>query len=161
MDNLVRDPVIIQTKLGAFRAQFSPRGLSRLEFCKAGACPPRCKQQRVVSLPYNLKRQLQRYAAGKSVRWNVPLDLSSGTKFQQKVWRVLTKIPRGETRSYGWVAKKAGKPGASRAVGTACGANPIPVIVPCHRVIAGDGTLGGFGGGLPMKRRLLALERDR
>jgi O-6-methylguanine DNA methyltransferase len=160
MDNLVRDPVIIQTKLGAFRAQFSPRGLARLEFCKAGASSVRSKQQQVVSLPYDLRRQLQRYAAGKSVRWNVPLDLSSGTKFQQKVWHILTKIPRGETRSYGWVAQRIGKPRASRAVGAACGANPIPVIVPCHRVIAGDGSLGGFGGGLPMKRRLLALESD-
>ena len=160
MDNLVRDPVIIQTKLGAFQVQSSPRGLARLEFCKAGASPARSKQQRVVTRPYNLKRQLQRYAAGKSVRWNVPLDLSSGTKFQQKVWHILTKIPRGETRSYGWVAQKVGKPRASRAVGAACGANPVPVIVPCHRVIAGDGSLGGFGGGLPMKRRLLALERD-
>ena len=67
-------------------------------------------------------------------------------------------IPHGETRSYGWVAKQIGKPKASRAVGAACGANPVPVIVPCHRVIAGDGSLGGFGGGLPMKRRLLRSE---
>jgi methylated-DNA-[protein]-cysteine S-methyltransferase len=156
MDNLVRDPVIIQTKLGAFRVQFSPRGLTRLEFCKVGS-----KQQRAASLPYNLNRQLQRYAAGQPIRWKVSLDLSSGTKFQQKVWRVLTTIPYGETRSYGWVAQKVGRPKASRAVGAACGANPVPVIVPCHRVIAGDGSIGGFGGGLPMKRRLLAVEKDR
>jgi methylated-DNA-[protein]-cysteine S-methyltransferase len=103
-------------------------------------------------------RQLQQYAAGKPVYWRVPIDLSAGTDFQQSVWRALTKIPRGETRSYGWVAKQVGKPGASRAVGTACGANPVPVVVPCHRVIASDGSIGGFGGGLPMKRRLLALE---
>ena len=160
MDNLVRDPVIIQTKLGAFRLQFSQRGLARLEFCTVGGSSDTSKRQAAVSLPYNLQRQLQRYAAGKPVRWNVSLDLSSGTSFQQKVWRVLTTIPRGETRSYGWVAQKVGKPKASRAVGAACGANPVPVIVPCHRVIAGDGSLGGFGGGLPMKRRLLALERD-
>jgi methylated-DNA-[protein]-cysteine S-methyltransferase len=153
MDNLVRDPVIIQTKLGAFRVQFSSRGLARLEFCKAGS-----KEQPAVNPPYNLKRQLQRYVAGQPVRWKVPLDLSSGTEFQQKVWRVLTTIPRGETRSYGWVAKKVGKPKASRAVGAACGANPVPIIVPCHRVIAGDGSLGGFGGGLPMKRQLLRSE---
>ena len=86
------------------------------------------------------------------------MDLSSGTSFQQKVWRALTKIPRGQTRSYKWVAQKIGKPNATRAVGTACGANPVPVIIPCHRVIASDGSLGGFGGGLPMKRRLLRLE---
>ena len=161
MDNLVRDPVIIQTKLGAFQVQFSPRGLARLEFCKDGASLTASKRQRASSLPNNLERQLRQYTAGKSVRWNVPLDLSSGTEFQRKVWRALMTIPYGETRSYGWVAKKIGRPRASRAVGAACGANPIPVIVSCHRVIAGDGSLGGFGGGLPMKRRLLALERDR
>jgi methylated-DNA-[protein]-cysteine S-methyltransferase len=155
MDNLVRDPVVIRTKLGAFRVQFSPRGLTRLEFCKAGSI-----QQQAASLPYNLKRQLQRYAAGQLVRWKVPVDLSSGTEFQQKVWRVLTTIPHGETRSYGWVAQRVGKPKASRAVGAACGANPVPVIVPCHRVIAGDGSIGGFGGGLPLKRRLLMLEKN-
>lgn len=87
------------------------------------------------------------------------MDLSSGTSFQQKVWRALTKIPFGQTRSYAWVAQKIGKPKASRAVGAACGANPVPVVIPCHRVVASDGSLGGFGGGLPMKRRLLAVER--
>jgi methylated-DNA-[protein]-cysteine S-methyltransferase len=158
MDNLVRDPVIIQTKLGAFRILFSPRGLARLEFCKDGASSAKSKRQRTASLPYYIERQLHQYSDGKSVRWKIPLDLSSGTEFQQKVWRVLMTIPRGETRSYGWVAKKIGRPGASRAVGAACGANPVPVIVPCHRVIAGDGSIGGFGGGLPMKRRLLKSE---
>ena len=68
-------------------------------------------------------------------------------------------IPRGETRSYAWIAKRIGKPGAVRAVGTACGANPVPIVVPCHRVIASDGSLGGFGGGLAMKKRLLRLEK--
>ena len=72
---------------------------------------------------------------------------------------MLRRIPRGQTRSYGWVAQRIGKPRAVRAVGAACGANPVPVIIPCHRVIASDGSLGGFGGGLPMKRRLLALEK--
>jgi methylated-DNA-[protein]-cysteine S-methyltransferase len=106
-------------------------------------------------------RRLQRYAAGKPVRWSVPLDLSAGTTFQQAVWRALKTIPRGETRSYGWVAQKIGKPKASRAVGAACGANPVPVIVPCHRVIASDGSIGGFGGGLSTKRRLLQIEGVR
>jgi methylated-DNA-[protein]-cysteine S-methyltransferase len=112
------------------------------------------------SFIHKLARQLKQYAAGKSVHWSVPVDLSSGTNFQQKVWRALTKIPRGETRSYRWVAQKIGKPKASRAVGAACGANPVPVILPCHRVVSSDGSLGGFGGGLPMKRRLLAVEKD-
>ncbi|HXI85062.1 MAG TPA: methylated-DNA--[protein]-cysteine S-methyltransferase [Verrucomicrobiae bacterium] len=159
MDNLVRDPVIVPTKLGAFRVQFSFRGLTRLEFCKDGGVLHISKQL-AETLPYDLTRKLQQYAEGKSVRWEIPLDLSSGTIFQRQVWHALTKIPYGETRSYGWIAKQIGKPKASRAVGAACGANPVPVIVPCHRVIAGDGSLGGFGGGLPMKRRLLSLERD-
>lgn len=159
MDNLVRDSIVIHTKLGAFRVQFSSRGLARLEFCKDGDSLPISKRL-AKSLPYDLARKLHQYAEGKPVHWEIPVDLSTGTIFQRKVWHALTKIPYGETRSYGWIAKQIGKPKASRAVGAACGANPVPVIVPCHRVIAGDGSIGGFGGGLPMKRRLLALERD-
>jgi O-6-methylguanine DNA methyltransferase len=89
----------------------------------------------------------------------VPLDLSAGTAFQQAVWQALCRIPYGETRSYAWVAGQIGRPRATRAVGSACGANPIPVIVPCHRVIASDGSLGGFSCGLKWKKRLLALEQ--
>jgi O-6-methylguanine DNA methyltransferase len=159
MDHLVRDSVIIQTRLGAFRAEFSKRRLARLSFCRTVASLAKSNRHRAGRAPYNLEHQLRQYAAGKSVRWNVPVDLSAGTDFQRKVWLALTRIPRGETRSYGWVARKVGRPGASRAVGAACGANPIPVIIPCHRVIAGDGSLGGFGGGLLMKRRLLDLEK--
>jgi methylated-DNA-[protein]-cysteine S-methyltransferase len=110
-------------------------------------------------LPRGLQNQLERYFAGEPVRFRVPLDLSDGTPFQQKVWRVLQKIPRGQTRSYAWVAQQIGLPRAVRAVGGACGANPAPVLVPCHRVIASDGSLGGFSGGLVLKRALLRLER--
>ena len=109
-------------------------------------------------LPITLQKQFTRYFSGKPVTFHVPLDLTGGTPFQQKVWRVLCSIPYGQTRSYGWVARKLGKPGAARAVGTACGANPIPIIVPCHRVIASDGSLGGYSGGLAWKRRLLRNE---
>ena len=77
------------------------------------------------------------------------------------VWRALLKIPRGQTRSYAWVAQQIRRPRAMRAVGAACGANPIPIIVPCHRVIASDGSLGGFSGGLQRKRNLLRLEGVR
>jgi len=103
-------------------------------------------------------RQLQQFAAGRPVRFTVPLDLTGGTAFQQAVWRTLQKIPRGETRTYAWVARQIGKPNAARAVGGACGANPLPIFVPCHRVVASSGGLGGFSLGLPLKRRLLALE---
>jgi methylated-DNA-[protein]-cysteine S-methyltransferase len=160
MDHLVRDSVIVPTKLGPFRVEYTARGISHIDFPGFGG--PRSRVA-VKGLPPPLflrkfSRKLRQYAAGKSVRWTVPLDLSAGTTFQQSVWHVLKTIPRGETRSYGWVAQQIGKPESSRAVGMACGANPIPVVIPCHRVIAGDGSIGGFGGGLPMKRRLLALE---
>ena len=159
MDNLVRNTVIIQTELGAFRAQYSPRGVTSLDLPRRTGPRSGPPTKKTPSFIRKLAQQLKQYALGKTVRWSVPVDLSSGTSFQQQVWRSLTKIPRGQTQSYAWVARKIGKPGATRAVGTACGANPVPVIIPCHRVIASDGSLGGFGGGLPMKRRLLALEK--
>ncbi|MCC6233634.1 MAG: methylated-DNA--[protein]-cysteine S-methyltransferase [Verrucomicrobiales bacterium] len=90
-----------------------------------------------------------------------PLDLSSGTEFQREVWGYLLTIPRGETRSYGEVAAALGRPKATQATGQACGANPIPVLIPCHRVLAAGSRLGGFSGGLEWKRRLLGLERGR
>lgn len=86
------------------------------------------------------------------------LDMSRGTEFQRAVWQTLLEIPRGETRSYAWVAERIGRPRATRAVGRAVGSNPLPVIVPCHRVIGSDGSLHGFGGGLPMKEALLRAE---
>ena len=102
-------------------------------------------------------RQLREYFAGKRVEFEVPLA-PEGTAFQRSVWRQLQAIPYGETISYGELARRVGNPKASRAVGSANGANPLPIVIPCHRVIAGDGTLGGFGGGLPTKQALLALE---
>jgi len=103
-------------------------------------------------------RQLHAYFAGSLRRFDLPLDLA-GTEFQRRVWMELTRIPYGETRSYQDVARAVGAPNAVRAVGAANGANPIPIVVPCHRVIGAGGKLVGYGGGLPLKRRLLALER--
>jgi O-6-methylguanine DNA methyltransferase len=105
-----------------------------------------------------LERELADYFEGRLTRFGVPLDLR-GTPFQVSVWRALLEIPYGETWSYAEVADTIGRPKAQRAVGAANGANPIPVIVPCHRVIASGGGLGGYGGGLETKQRLLALER--
>ena len=90
----------------------------------------------------------------------IPVDLG-GTPFQQEVWTRLRRIPAGSTTSYGELARALGSPGAMRAVGMANGRNPVPIVVPCHRVIASDGTLGGYGGGLPIKRWLLAHEGAR
>lgn len=102
-------------------------------------------------------RQLREYFDRERTSFNVPLD-ARGTDFQKSVWAELSRIPCGVTRSYGEIAKRIGKPKSMRAVGLANGSNPISIIVPCHRVIGADGSLTGFGGGLEMKRRLLAME---
>ncbi len=101
--------------------------------------------------------QLRRYFAGERVQFSCPLDLR-GTPFQVDVWEELYRIPYGSTRSYAQIAQAIGRPKAVRAVGAANGANPVAVIVPCHRVIGSNGTLTGYGGGLSMKAWLLALE---
>jgi len=103
--------------------------------------------------------QLEAYFAGRLRDFDLPLDLR-GTTFQCAVWSALRTIPYGETWSYRDLAAHIGRPSAVRAVGAANGRNPIPIIVPCHRVIGSDGSLTGFGGGLPLKARLLALERS-
>jgi methylated-DNA-[protein]-cysteine S-methyltransferase len=104
-----------------------------------------------------LKRQLGEYFAGR--RRSFDLELAPrGTPFQLKVWAALREIPYGETRSYGELARGLGRPRASRAVGAANGANPIPIVIPCHRVVGCDGSLTGFGGGLAVKALLLDLE---
>jgi methylated-DNA-[protein]-cysteine S-methyltransferase len=102
-------------------------------------------------------RQLRAYFAGKLKEFDLPLILE-GTNFQLSVWNRLREIPYGETVSYLDLAKKIGNPKAVRAVGLANGSNPIPIIIPCHRVIGSNGSLTGFGGGLPNKQKLLALE---
>jgi len=105
-------------------------------------------------------RQLNGYFAGELREFEIPL-LMLGTDFQKRVWKALLTIPYGETMSYGELAKKIGEPKAVRAVGAANGQNPIPIIVPCHRVIGSDGSLTGFGGGLENKKKLLELEKGQ
>lgn len=102
-------------------------------------------------------RQLRQYFEGKRERFDLPLA-PQGTDFQRDVWRTLQDIPYGQTISYGELAKRVGNPRASRAVGAANGQNPIPIVIPCHRVIGVNGKLTGFGGGLPVKEALLELE---
>jgi methylated-DNA-[protein]-cysteine S-methyltransferase len=102
-------------------------------------------------------KQLREYFAGRRAEFDLPLA-PEGTEFQRTVWRNLQDIPYGETISYGELAKRVGNPKASRAVGAANGQNPIPIVIPCHRVIGANGKLTGFGGGLPTKEALLALE---
>ena len=103
-------------------------------------------------------KQLEEYFAGKRNDFDLPFDIE-GTVFQTQVWKALSKIPYGKTVSYSDIAKKINNPKAVRAVGSANGKNPLCIIVPCHRVIAADGTLGGYSGGLDIKTKLLELER--
>jgi methylated-DNA-[protein]-cysteine S-methyltransferase len=103
-------------------------------------------------------RQLREYFAGKRIDFDFPLVLE-GTVFQRAVWEQLREIPYAQTISYGELARRVGNPKAARAVGSANGANRLPIVIPCHRVIQGDGSLGGFGGGSPIKQALLDLER--
>ncbi|MFH8337391.1 methylated-DNA--[protein]-cysteine S-methyltransferase [Streptomyces sp. AM6-12] len=104
------------------------------------------------------REQLEAYYTGELREFTLELNLR-GTPFQRRVWEQLTRIPYGETRTYGQLADALGNPGASRAVGLANGRNPISIIVPCHRVVGSDGSLTGYGGGLERKRRLLDFER--
>lgn len=103
-------------------------------------------------------RELLLYLEGRLTRFSVKIDLRSSTPFSKKVWRVTSKIPYGEVRSYAWVAEKLGDPNAARAVGGALARNPVPIFIPCHRVLDSHGGLAGFGAGLPLKKWLLTLE---
>jgi methylated-DNA-[protein]-cysteine S-methyltransferase len=109
--------------------------------------------------PAALTRALSAYFAGDIAALNDVRTATGGTPFQREVWQALRTIPAGTTTSYGQLATRVGRPAASRAVGAANGANPIPIVVPCHRVIGANGTLTGFGGGLPKKQWLLDHER--
>ena len=106
-----------------------------------------------------LIERLKAYFNGSKVAFPDKLDLSGATPFQLKVWEITRLIPYGETRSYHWVAEQIGQPAAARAVGQALAKNPLPIIIPCHRVVASDGKLGGYSGGLEIKRSLIHLER--
>lgn len=115
-------------------------------------------QERISHVLQETQKQLQAYLAGKLQQFDLPLDLSAGTAFQQAVWQALLKIPFGQTTSYGDLSRRIGKPLAVRAVGTAIGRNPISIIVPCHRVVGADGSLTGYAGGLHRKEAFLTLE---
>jgi methylated-DNA-[protein]-cysteine S-methyltransferase len=113
--------------------------------------------RRATPLLERVRRQLKAYFAGKRYEFDLPLA-AEGTPFQRAVWRAMAAVPFGATVSYGELARRVHKPQASRAVGAACGRNPLPIVIPCHRVIGKDGRLVGFGGGLGMKTALLKLE---
>ena len=156
----------ISTSDGEFVARYSEKGLCGLEF-PSGPGRPRSRKC-ATQLPLQIRRwhalatqALKHALSGRRPEALPSLDLSSGTRFQQMVWRALREIAPGRTRSYGEIAQAIGRVRAVRAVGGACGANPIPIFIPCHRVIAADGELGGFSSGLGWKRKLLAREEVR
>lgn len=130
------------------RAVLSELGSSSAELLD-GRDSPRLREAQV---------QLIGYLAGTKRSFDLPLDLSYGTSFQQRVWQTLRGISYGRLRSYQWVAVRVGGRQYARAVGNAVGANPMPIVIPCHRIVAQDMSLGGFSGGLPTKRKLLTLE---
>jgi O-6-methylguanine DNA methyltransferase len=139
------------------RLMAAPEGLRAIWFDVA-ATPPDASRNDHNPLLDEAARQLRAYFAGEAREFHLPLDMR-GTDFQRRVWQELIAIPYGETRGYGQIAAAIGSPKAVRAVGAANGANPIPIVVPCHRVVGAAGNLVGYGGGLALKRRLLELEQ--
>jgi O-6-methylguanine DNA methyltransferase len=168
----------IATADGEFIARYSATGLAGLNFPQPLSRRSRGDEAQIPTVFGELNRDSSRRLLQKEIRgWHrltvaalknilagrtagklPPLDWSGTTQFQQAVWREMLRLKPGRTRSYGEIARLIGRPKAVRAVGGACGANPIPVLVPCHRVLAANRQLGGFGGGLDWKRRLLARE---
>ena len=158
------DASLIETREGIFTAYFSERGLAQLDF------PGSAIGQRAAARLRNAAgaemeewrkltaRALAQVLSAHRPEALPPLDWSGSTAFQRNVWEALLEINPGHTKTYSEIATAVGQSGAARAVGLACGSNPIPVLVPCHRVVAANGKLGGFSGGLAWKRRLLALE---
>jgi O-6-methylguanine DNA methyltransferase len=150
----------IETEVGDFIASYTPAGLARLDFPKQKSRPAKTDSDvEPVKYWHELtKAAVRRALRGEPMTSFPPVDLSCGTDFQRKVWRALRAIPPGKTETYSHLAASLNKPKAARAVGSACGANPVPVLIPCHRVIAAHGRLGGFSSGLRWKKKLLGVE---
>jgi methylated-DNA-[protein]-cysteine S-methyltransferase len=152
----------ISTRDGKFIAHYSEKGLAAIDWPKVGRASSRAAKKEIVSAKIKnwhraTEAALKKVLAGKKSKLP-PLDWTDKTEFQKSVWRQMLKISTGKTKSYGEIASAIGKPNAVRAVGGACGANPVPVLVPCHRVLAANKKLGGFSGGLDWKRSLLKRE---
>jgi methylated-DNA-[protein]-cysteine S-methyltransferase len=154
---------------GALLLAATPRGLVKLGL--PGHDPEQTLEDlaarispRVLEAPARLdeaRRELDLYFEGKLTEFDLPLDWQLSRDFRRRALRAIDRIPYGKTRSYTEIARSAGNERAVRAAGTACGSNPIPIVVPCHRVLRTSGALGGYGGGLPMKEALLKLEGIR
>jgi methylated-DNA-[protein]-cysteine S-methyltransferase len=161
----------LEAPFGLLFAEVTRKGLRRLDFMGGLREPPvrRAKKQPIEpsnepllpeeqAIAVALEMQLREYFAGERRAFDIPLDLGGGSEFRRRVWEVVERIPYGETMSYAEVAAEAGNPSAYRAAGSACGANPIVILIPCHRVVGSDKRLHGFGGGLDTKAWLLQHE---
>lgn len=155
---------VFQTKIGWIGLAWTSRGILWLVLPR-GSRAEVLQELRsefadgvISSAPDEIKKELTEYAEGRRREFDLPLDWSLVKPFQRTVLTVALKIPFGETRTYGWIARAIGKPHAARAVGRALATNPIPLILPCHRVVGSDGSLTGYGGGLPLKKKLLEME---
>lgn len=159
---------VADSPVGPLWVAVGPKGVSTIHF---GREPSDWELRRLVRLfgpgivpdrrrTAAIERELDQYFSGRRRTFDVAVDLRGLTPFQERVLRSTSRIPYGELETYKAIARRVGNERASRATGAAVGSNPIPIVVPCHRVIATDGTLGGYGGGLDAKRRLLALERS-
>ncbi|MGD1086891.1 MAG: methylated-DNA--[protein]-cysteine S-methyltransferase [Verrucomicrobiota bacterium] len=149
----------LKTRDGLFTAHYSAAGLAQLDFPGGGRKAETAAASPAIRRWHKLaSRAVARVLRGRPAGRTPPLDLAGATPFQARVWAALRRIQTGGTQSYGQVAAAIGAPGAARAVGGACGANPVPLLIPCHRVLASDGGLGGFSGGPRWKRKLLGVE---
>ena len=155
----------VETPIGRLLVAATLRGVVRIDLHGREAVFRRDLERRSGAVPVRddrglagVRRALQAYLAGRTTELDFPADLTELPSFHRQVLETLRQVPRGTVVSYGELARRVGKPGAARAVGRAMGTNPLPILYPCHRVVAQDGSLGGFGGGLPMKRALLELE---
>lgn len=150
---------IVETAMGKMKIELDPE--ERLVSMIWAERSERAKAGKLPDVICSLVKQLKDYEAGKREEIDVPLadGVPQGTEFERKVWKVTRAIPRGQTRSYKEVAKAVGKPTASRAIGLSMAKNPLPFIVPCHRVVGSTGRLTGYAGGISVKQRLLELEQ--
>lgn len=147
----------LATPVGQMRVELSDRGLCSLTLPRGRARRRRKSAVVLDAMLRRLQRDLHDYFEGRSVDLRHPLDLDGATPFQRAVWRALRRIPHGQTRTYAQIARAIGRPRACRAVGTACGRNPLPLLIPCHRAVACNG-VGGFSAGRGWKKFLLNLE---
>lgn len=141
--------------IGWLELRSSPEGVRSISFLSTAPSEPTKETDPIMA---QLINELYGYFSGKLKSFSVPLDMPSATPFLRRVWEELVRIPYGQTRSYAQVAQAVGNPRAARAVGSANHRNCIPILIPCHRVIKADGTLGGYASGLNIKKALLALE---